>query len=411
MKWGMKWGMNFMKPRRAHPDKVLTAAKVKKVSEAGRHADGNGLYLVVDPSGARRWVLRTVVHGRRRDIGLGGLKIVSLAEARDLAMQYRRIARDGGDPLQERRKARRIVPTFEAAARSVYEEHKATWRNVKHASQWINTLAQYVFPLLGDRPVDQIDTPDLLRVLTPIWLTKPETARRVRQRISTVLDWAKAAGHRSGDNPVAGVAKGLPKQPDRKTHLAALPYAEVPAFVHRLRASDATEVVSLAFEFLILTAARTSEVLEAKWKEIDLKAAIWTIPGSRMKAGREHRVPLAPVCITILQRAREFAPEGEYLFTGRSNDRPLSNMAFLMSLRRLKLDITAHGFRSAFRDWASERTNFPNEVCELALAHTIKNKVEAAYRRGDLLDRRRELMSTWAEFVTSAEGKVVKLRA
>ena len=202
-----------MKPRRAHPDKVLTATKVKKVSEAGRHADGNGLYLVVDPSGARRWVLRTVVHGRRRDIGLGGLKIVSLAEARDLAMQYRRIARDGGDPLQARRNARRIVPTFEAAARSVHAEHKATWRNVKHASQWINTLAQYVFPLIGDRPVDQIDTPDLLKVLMPIWLTKPETARRVRQRVSTVLDWAKAAGHRAGDNPVAGVAKGLPNSP------------------------------------------------------------------------------------------------------------------------------------------------------------------------------------------------------
>ena len=404
-------GDDFMKPRRAHPDKVLTAAKVKKVSQAGRHADGNGLYLVVDPSGARRWILRTVVHGRRRDIGLGGLKIVSLAEARDLAMQYRRIARDGGDPLQERRNARRIVPTFEAAARSVHKEHKATWRNTKHASQWINTLAEYVFPLIGDRPVDQIDTPELIRVLTPIWLTKPETARRVRQRISTVLDWAKAAGHRSGDNPVAGVAKGLPKQPDRKTHLAALPYAEVPAFVHRLRASDATEMVSLAFEFLILTAARTSEVLEAKWKEIDLENAVWAIPGDRMKAGREHRVPLAPACITILKRARELAPEGDYVFAGRSNDRPLSNMTFLMALSRLKLDITAHGFRSAFRDWASERTNFTNEVCELALAHTIKNKVEAAYRRGDLLDKRRDLMSTWAEFVTSAKGKVVKLRA
>ena len=400
-----------MKPRRAHPDKALTAAQVRKVSEAGRYGDGNGLYLVVDPSGARRWVLRTVVHGRRRDIGLGGLKIVSLAEARDLAMQYRRVARGGGDPLQERRSARRIVPTFEAAALSVHGEHKATWRNAKHAAQWINTLTEYVFPLIGNRPIDQIDTPDLLRVLTPIWLKKPETARRVRQRISTVLDWAKASGHRSGDNPVAGVAKGLPKQPDRALHLAALPYAAVPAFVDQLRASDFTEMVRLAFEFLVLTAARTSEVLEAKWNEIDLKGAVWTIPGSRMKAGREHRVPLAPACITILKQARELAPEAAYVFTGRSSEKPLSNMAFLMALRRLKLDVTAHGFRSAFRDWASERTNFPNEVCELALAHTIKNKVEAAYRRGDLLEKRRELMTTWAAFVTSSKGKVVSLRA
>ena len=400
-----------MKLRRAHPDKALTAAAVRKVSKAGRYGDGNGLYLVVDPTGARRWVLRTVVHGRRRDIGLGGLKIVSLAEARDLAMQYRRVARDGGDPLLERRNARRIVPTFEAAALSVHGEHKATWRNAKHAAQWINTLTEYVFPLIGSRPVDQIDTPDLLKVLTPIWLTKPETARRVRQRISTVLDWAKAAGHRSGDNPVAGVAKGLPKQPDRASHLAALPYAEVPAFVDRLRASDFTEVVRLAFEFLVLTAARTSEALGAKWTEIDLEGAVWTIPGSRMKAGREHRVPLAPACITILTRVRELAPEADYVFTGRSSEKPLSNMAFLMALRRLKLDVTAHGFRSAFRDWASERTNFPNEVCELALAHTIKNKVEAAYRRGDLLEKRRELMVTWADFATSVRAKVVKLRA
>jgi integrase len=400
-----------LKSRRAHPDKALTAVRVKKASEAGRYADGNGLYLVVAPSGARRWVLRTVVHGRRRDIGLGGLKLVSLAEARELAAQYRRIARDGGDPLQERRRARRVVPSFEVAARSVHQEHKATWRNAKHGEQWINTLSAYVFPHIGTRPIDQVDTPDILKVLTPIWLAKPETARRVRQRISTVLDWAKAAGHRSGDNPVIGVAKGLPKQPDRAIHMAALPYLKVPSFILRLRASDSTEMVRLAFEFLILTAARTSEVLEAKWNEIDIKAAIWTIPGSRMKAGREHRVPLAPACVAILKRSRELVPDGDYVFSGRDSDQHLSNMAFLMALRRLKLDITAHGFRSAFRDWASERTNFPSEVSELALAHTIKNKVEAAYRRGDLLDKRRELMATWAVFATSSGGKIVKLRA
>ena len=193
--------------------------------------------------------------------------------------------------------------------------------------------------------------------------------------------------------------------------MAALPYAKVPSFIRQLRASASTEAVRLAFEFLILTAARTSEVLEARWSEIDLKGAVWTIPGSRMKAGREHRVPLPPACIAILKRARQLAPEGNYIFVGRSTDKPLSNMAFLMTLRRMNLTITAHGFRSAFRDWASERTNFPNEVCERALAHTVKNKVEAAYRRGDLLDKRRDLMATWASFATATKGNIVQLRA
>lgn len=227
-----------MKPRKAHPDKALTAVQVRRISAAGRYADGNGLYLIVDPSGARRWVLRTVVHGRRRDIGLGGLKIVSLADAREVAAQYRRLARDGGDPLQEKRKARRIVPTFEEAARQVYEAQKSTWRNAKHATQWINTLEAYAFPQIGTARIDQVQTPDLLKVLGPIWLKKPETARRVRQRLSVVFDWAKSAGHRSGDNPAHGVDQGLPKQPERGSHMAALPFAEVPVFISRLRASN-----------------------------------------------------------------------------------------------------------------------------------------------------------------------------
>jgi integrase len=390
----------------AHPDKALTAVRVRTASKPGRYADGNGLYLVVDPSGARRWVLRTVIHGRRRDIGLGGTKVVSLAEARDLAGSYRKVAREGGDPLTARRKARQLVPNFEAAAVAVHGDNAPSWRNAKHAAQWINTLREYAFPVIGSRPVDQIDTPDLLK-----GLTKPETARRVRQRISAVLDWAKAAGHRSGDNPVTGIAKGLPKQPDRANHHAALGYADVPAFVQRLRSSDSGEVVRIAFEFLILTASRTGEVLGAKWKEFDLGNAVWTVPETRMKGGRKHRVPLVPACLSILKRARLLDPTGENVFGGRTSEQPLSNMAFLMVLRRMDLDVTAHGFRSAFRDWASERTNFPNEVCELALAHSIKSKVEAAYRRGDLLDKRRELMATWAAFVTSAPGKVVKLRA
>ncbi|WP_422018333.1 tyrosine-type recombinase/integrase [Reyranella sp.] len=385
--------------------------RVRTASEPGRYADGNGLYLVVDPSGARRWVLRTVVHGRRRDIGLGGAKLVGLAEARDLAVQYRKLARDGGDPLSLRRQTRQVVPTFEAAARAVHADNRPTWRNAKHADQWINTLVEYVFPLIGTRPVNQIAAPDLLTVLAPIWLTKPETARRVRQRISTVLDWAKAAGHRTGDNPVAGLAKGLPKQPERSAHHAAIPYSAVPAFIERLRKSDSNETVRLAFEFLILTAARTSEVLGAKLPEIDLAGLIWTVPAERMKGGRTHRVPLAPRAVAILDRARQLNPDSPYIFAGRKPDLPLSNMAFLMAMRRMGVDATAHGFRSAFRDWASERTNFANELCELALAHSIKSKVEAAYRRGDQLEKRRTLMETWAAFTASSSSKVVRLRA
>lgn len=400
-----------MKPRKPHPEKALTAVQVRRLSAAGRYADGNGLHLVVDPSGARRWVLRTVVHGRRRDIGLGGLKIVSLADARELAAQYRRIARDGGDPLQERRKSRKIVPTFEEAARHVYEAQKATWRNAKHANQWINTLATYAFPVIGSARVDQIQTPDLLRVLSPIWLAKPETARRIRQRMSVVFDWAKSAGHRTGDNPAHGVDQGLPKQPEGRSHMAALPFTAVPAFIKDLRASDASEIVRLAFEFLILTAARTNEAINAHWGEVDLEQAIWTIPAARMKAKREHRVPLSADCIALLNRAKALSPDCRHIFPSHGTDTPLSNMAFLMTLRRMNVDATAHGFRSSFRDWASERTNFSNEVCELALAHTIKNKVEAAYRRGDQLEKRRELMTTWAAFATGASAKIVQLRA
>jgi len=359
------------------------------------------LYLVVEPTGAKRWVLRTVVQGKRRDIGLGGLSLVSLAEARDKALAYRKLARDGGDPLAERRKARRTTPTFAEAAERVHQEHKATWKNQKHAAQWINTLRQYAFPGLGTRKVDQIGSPEVLQVLAPIWLTKPETARRVRQRIGTVFDWAKAAGFRSGDNPIEGIAKGLPKQSDRDEHHAALPYVEVPAFIVRLRSSDTGELTRLAFEFLILTAARTGEVLGANWEEYDEFERLWTVPANRMKAGRPHRVPLSDRCIAILDRARELGAGSGYLFPGRSGDRPMSNMVFLMLLRRMELDITAHGFRSSFRDWAAETTSFPREIAEMALAHTVENKVEAAYRRGDLLEKRRMLMKAWATFIGS----------
>jgi integrase len=388
-----------MADSRKHPHKALSTLRVNSITTPGRYGDGNGLYLVVDPSGAKRWVLRTIVQGKRRDIGLGGLRLVSLAEARTKAQEYRKLAREGGNPIEVRRKERTNVPTFAEAAQTTLEQHRVGWRNEKHAAQWMASLKLHVFPVLGNKRVDQIETADVLRALSPIWLSKPETARRARQRVSTILDWAKAAGHRSGDNPVDGVAKGLPRQTEKRGHFDAIPYAEVPAFVRKLANVPTSEFARLGFEFLILTAARTNEVLKARWTEVDLGKAVWNVPADRMKAGREHRVPLGPRALTLLRSAREISDGSELIFPGRSVDKPMSNMVFLMILRRLGVTFSAHGFRSAFRDWASECTNFPREVCEMALAHSIKDKTEAAYRRGDLFNKRTELMIAWTSYV------------
>ena len=398
--WDELRGWQIVAKRRGrHPEKALTAVGVRQAKKPGRYADGNGLYLVVDPTGAKRWVLRTVVQRRRRDIGLGGLSVVGLAEARDLALTLRKTARAGGDPLSDRRKTQSVSPTFAEAAERVHEEHRHGWKNEKHAQQWLITLQTYAYPTLGKLAISNIDAPDILKTLGPIWLSKPETARRVRQRIGTVLDWAKAAGFRTGDNPVQGVTKGLPKQTDRQEHHAAIPYARVPAFIHSLRASPGSERVKLAFEFLILTASRTNEVLGMKWSELDLGEKLWTVPAVRMKAKREHRIPLSDRGAAIVEAARPLALGSDYVFPGTNEAKPMSNMVFLMTLRRMNVDATAHGFRSSFRDWASEQTNFPREVCEAALAHTIESKVEAAYRRSDLFNKRRELMANWSIFI------------
>ena len=394
-----------MKTAGQHPEKALSSVKIKSLSKSGRYTDGNGLYLIVDPSGAKRWVLRTVVKGKRTDIGLGSISLVSLAEAREEAAKLRKIARADGDPLAERRAARRAVPSFEAAANTVHEAHKPSWKNPKHADQWINTLSEYIFPVFGHKSIDQIDSADILKAMNPIWLAKAETAKRVLQRIRAVLDWAKASGFRSGDNPVDGVSRVLPRQKDARTHHAALPYAEVPGFIQKLRVLDAIVAGRLGFEFTILTAARTSEVLNAAWTEIDIENAIWTIPAARMKAKREHRVPLSSRCLAILKEARKLSANSAFVFPGRSADKPLSNMVFLMALRRMKLDITAHGFRSSFRDWAAEQTHFPQAVCEAALAHSVKDKTEAAYNRTDLFKKRRDLMTAWAKYCTTTKRK------
>ncbi|WBU61199.1 tyrosine-type recombinase/integrase [Paracoccus albus] len=384
-----------------HPDKELSALKVRQVSEPGRYPDGNGLYLVVSNTGAKRWLLRVVVHGRRRDMGLGSVSLVPLAEARELAVRYRKVAREGGDPLDERRKARNVVPTFAEAARMVHAESKATWKSEKHAKQWIKTLETFAMPIIGEMQLNHIQSADILRVLSPIWLDKSETARRVRQRISTVFDWAKAAGYRRDGNPVDAIERGLPKQSGKKEHHKAMPYAEVPAFIQRLRRSDNRgKIARLAFEFLILTATRTSETLLAEWPEIDDAAAIWTIPAERMKAGREHRVPLSARAQAIVAEIRQFGLDTPFIFPGTKLVKPMSNMVFLTMLKRMEVPVTAHGFRSSFRDWVAETTTYPNELAEMALAHTVKDRVEAAYRRGDMLDRRREMMNEWETFCT-----------
>ena len=389
----------------------LSAVRVRSLTKAGRYLDGNGLYLNVQPSGAKRWFLRVVVMGRRRDFGLGGLSVVSLAEAREEATKLRKIVQQNGDPLAEREKEKSIVLTFKEAAREVHKIHSATWKNDKHKKQWITTLENYVFPTFGSLHVDNIGTPEILSVLNPIWLTKPETARRVRQRIHTVLEWAKASGFRSGDNPVDGISKILPKQPVSKKHHTALPYKEVPIFIKSLRSINAEGIAPLAFEFLILTATRTSEVLNATWDEINLEDKTWTIPDSRMKNKREHRIPLQPRLIEILEEARKLSEGNLYIFPNPHTGKPLSTMIFLMLLRRMKQDITAHGFRSSFRDWASERTNIPRDVCEAALAHSLKDKTEAAYKRTDLFDKRRELMELWTKFATEEHGEVITIHA
>jgi len=384
---------------RRHPQKALTPLKINSLTQPGRYADGNGLYLVVDPSGAKRWVLRTMVQGQRRDIGLGGLRLVSLAEARVKALEYRRMARDGGNPIEARRQARLTVPTFEDAAKQTIEQHRGSWRNAKSVTAWTSTMATYVYPVFGQKAVDQVETADVLRALSPIWLAKPETARRIRRRIAVVLDWAKAAGYRTGDNPVEGVDKGLPRHTGKRGHFAAIPYANVPDFVRKIPGVPTNAFARLGLEFLILTAARTNEVLRAEWHEVDLEKAVWTVPAERMKAGRAQRVPLSDRAIALLRSAQELGSGSGYIFPGRKTDEPMSNMVFLMMLRRLGAKFTAHGFRSAFRDWASECTNFPREVCEMALAHSIKDKTEAAYRRGDLFEKRRELMTAWSNYI------------
>lgn len=375
----------------------LTASKVRALTEPGRYSDGEGLFLELNGKDSGRWLLRVQSGGRRRDIGLGSLRAVSLADAREAAFLTRKKIAQGIDPVAERKQERLVIPTFQKAAELVHEEHEKAWKNGKHQAQWLATLKTYAFPKMGDLLVSDIEGPLIRDVLAPIWLTKPETARRVRQRIATVLDWSCARGFRATEAPMRALSKGLPRQPKKDGHFAAMPYADVPAFVEKL--GERESVGRAALEALILTATRSGEIRGATWAELDLKAALWTIPAARMKMGKVHIVPLSPQAIAAFERARAYKTGiSDLVFPGQNSKKPLSDMTLLKILRDMELTVTVHGFRSAFRDWVAEQTYYSGEIAEAALAHTVSNKVEAAYRRTDFLDKRRQLMRDWAAF-------------
>jgi integrase len=390
----------------------LTAVEVRN-AKPGRHADGKGLYLLVKPSGAKSWVLRVQVAGRRRDYGLGSFDIVSLTEARDRALECRKMAKNGLDPSLERKKAQRAIPTFEEAARRYHETVKASWRNDKHADQWLSTLKAHAFPTIGSTRVDHIDAPTVQSVILPIWLTLPETARRVRQRIGSVLDFAHGQGWRATETPrnaINSLMKRI-KQPRRSGGFAALPYAELPSLMGELQNNSPT-VGRLALQFLILTAARSGEVRGARWEEVDLDKAHWNIPAERMKAGEAHSVPLTPAPVEVLRQVREITSirKGLPIFPGLKG-KPLSDATLAKVLRVAGGgSATVHGMRSAFRDWIAEQTSFPDAWAEAALAHTLPNKVEAAYKRTKFLEQRRKLMAAWADFLLG-KSNVITLAA
>lgn len=362
----------------------------------GRVGDGDGLFLVVKAGGAKSWVCRVQRHGKRRDFGLGSAAKVSLAVARERAREVRSQMELGLDPVFERRKALGI-PTFREAAAKVLAASKKSWRNAKHEGQWSATMEAYAFPQIGDVKVNDITGPMIRDLLAPIWLAKPETARRVRQRVGAVLDWAYASGYRDTEAPMRAITKGLPRQPRQDNHFAAMPYDKVAAFITQLRKKESFS--RLALQFAILTAARSGEVRGATWDEIDVTTGLWIIAAPRMKANREHVVPLTKPALRILKRCAQLRQMDDILvFPGMKHQAPLSDMTLSKLMKEMGEPYTVHGFRSAFRDWVSEETSHPGDVAEAALAHAIGNKTEAAYRRGNLLEKRRIMMAEWAVY-------------
>ena len=379
----------------------LTVARIKGLTEPGRYADGNTLYLRIAPGGSKQWVQRLAVHGKRRDLGLGAWPVVSLTQARQKAIANRTLVANGGDPLAEKRRAG--VPTFEQAARAVYELNRPTWKNRNHIANWWRTLEKYALPSIGSVPVDRLTRQDVLGVLEPIWTSKPETARRVRQRIRTVLRWAMA--HDYVIHNVAGEAidGALPRTPKLvRGHLRAMDYRDVGQALATVDDSGASLATKFCLRFIVLTAARSGEARQATWSEFDLEAEIWTVPAARMKAGREHRVPLSDSALAVLEQATVLRDDSELVFPSpQGSGRALSDMSLTKLLRDCELadKATVHGFRTSFKVWAMECTDFPWMATEAALAHTLGNEVAASYARTDLLDQRRGLMQTWADFI------------
>lgn len=399
--------------------KKLSALEVGRLSEPGTYPVGESLYLQISATGTKSWLFRYSFQGKPKWMGLGSFRLMSLAEARKKVADLQMERLSGHNPLALRIAKEKEIAlleakkmTFEECARRYIEAHSPTWKNQKHISQWNNTLETYVFPIFGHLSVEDVDTSLVMKALEPIWMIKAETANRLRGRIERILSWATVRGFRSGKNPAdwrGHLDQLLPKRSSiaKVEHFKALPFAEMNSFIENLRKNEG--IAALALEFCILTVSRTSECMGAKWSEVNFNEKYWLVPAERMKAKKEHKVPLSPRALGILEQMRSIS-EGEFIFPGRTKNKPLSNMAFLSLLRRMKYDVTAHGFRSSFRDWAEERTNFPSNVVEMALAHTVKNKVEAAYRRGDLFMKRQLLMNAWETYCnspTKAQGQVL----
>ena len=396
----------------------LNAKNIQTIKKPGMHSDGDGLYLHISKGGAKSWILRATVKGRktasgqpyRVEVGLGSAALVSLKEARDNAVPLRRLARDGINPLDERRKQ---SFTFEEAAKKVHSNLTPTWRSEAHAGRWLASLERYAFPHFGNHRIDTITSADILRALEPIWTGRHDTAKRVMQRLSTIFDWAKGAGHYPHENPVSAIRRALPTVKPAVIHMPALPWQELPDFMSELAAREGTSARALAF--LIHTAARSGEVRGARWSEFDFENNIWTVPAERMKTGKAHRVPLGRGALQALSAVEGL--DGEFVFPSASRSkkgqsRPLSDTVFKALMDRMKrTGITTHGFRSTFRDWASEFAHADREVSEAALSHTLGNRVERAYARSDLFERRRKLMERWDDFCAGVSGTVVRLGA
>ena len=379
----------------------LSAARVNALRKPGRYTDGQGLHLFIGKTGNKSWVQRISVDGKRRDIGLGGFPAVSLAQARKRSADIRTAVADGYDPLVEKHKPK--ILTLKEAAHTVHRENRPRWRNDKHAAAWIRTLERYAFPLIGNKPIDRIGRADVLTVLTPIWSTRPETARRVRQRLRTIFHWAMAYGLIENNPAGEGINGALPSMPKVKAHFRSIPYKEVSSALEAIESSHASPAAKLCFRFLVLTSARSGEARGARWDEIDLQERVWRIPSQRMKAGSEHRVPLSSQAVELLNEASVLRDETDLVFPSPlKREGQLSDMTLTKVLRSLGLAelTTVHGFRSSFKNWTLEQTDTPWAVSEAALAHTLGSSTEQAYARSDLFERRRELMQKWADYAT-----------